>query len=259
MAESLPDAGRIVDGSLQMCFAPLSRLHLRNSSIWENHNLRESASPVSSERNGQENGGGGARIRTGESGFCRPLPCLLATPPRSRQRAVRTPALSRENGTLRSSRVSIAPVAAATGSCSILKASPAVSPKSFTNAQSAGSPDCHLPGDPDHDRDQAADGAAGSTPSAPVHARVRAAAVADACGRASTNYPAPADRDAPVRAHARPGPDPAGYTAAHSGADRITSGGGAPGGAPIAHLAAPGHRNNPDRAADRAGGRGADA
>ena len=25
--------------------------------------------------------GGGARIRTGESGFCRPLPCLLATPP----------------------------------------------------------------------------------------------------------------------------------------------------------------------------------
>ena len=25
--------------------------------------------------------GGGARIRTGEWGFCRPLPCLLATPP----------------------------------------------------------------------------------------------------------------------------------------------------------------------------------
>lgn len=26
-------------------------------------------------------GGGGARIRTGGWGFCRPLPCLLATPP----------------------------------------------------------------------------------------------------------------------------------------------------------------------------------
>src|SRR3970282_1255830 len=87
------------------------------------------------------------------------------------------------------------PMEATTGSCSILKASPAVSPKPFTDAQSAGSPDCHLPGDPDHDRDQAADGAAGSTPSTPAHARVRAAAVADACGRASTHYPAPGDRD----------------------------------------------------------------
>src|SRR3972149_11595776 len=88
-----------------------------------------------------------------------------------------------------------------------LQASPALSPTPFTDAQSAGSPDCHLPGGPDHDRHQAADGAVGSTPAAPAHARVRAAAVADgACGRASTNYPAPADRDAPVRAHARPAP-----------------------------------------------------
>src|SRR3972149_2573500 len=141
-----------------------------------------------------------------------------------------------------------------------LQASPAISPKSFTDAQSAGSPDCHLPGGPDHDRHQAADGAVGSTPAAPAHARVRAAAVADgACGPPSPTSPAPADRDAPVRAHARPGPDAAGYTAAHSGADRITSAGGAPGGAPIAHLAAPGRRNNPDPAADRAGGRSADA
>src|SRR3989304_4989530 len=124
----------------------------------------------------------------------------------ARARGAGAPTLPQENGTLRSSRVSIGPVSATTSSCSILKASPAVSPKSFTDAQSAGSPDCHLPGGPDHDRHQAADGAAGSAPSAPGHARVRAAAVADACGRASTNYPAPADRDAPVRAHARPGP-----------------------------------------------------
>src|SRR3972149_5048751 len=69
--------------------------------------------------------------------------------------------------------------------------------------------------------------------------------------------PPPPGPHAPPRAPARPGPDPAGYTAAHSGADRITSSGGAPGGAPIAHLAAPGHRNSSDRAADRAGRRGA--
>src|SRR3990170_1730307 len=30
--------------------------------------------------------GGGVRIRTGEWGFCRPLPCLLATPPRLLER-----------------------------------------------------------------------------------------------------------------------------------------------------------------------------
>ena len=53
--------------------------------------------------------GGGARIRTGEWGFCRPLPCLLATPPRDYNHGTGDLGLG-AGATLRSEQASQLPV-----------------------------------------------------------------------------------------------------------------------------------------------------
>src|SRR3972149_10417416 len=55
-----------------------------------------------------------------------------------------------------------------------LQASPAISPKSFTDAPGVGSSDRCLPGGLDHDCHQTADGAARSASATPANARVGA-------------------------------------------------------------------------------------